>query len=58
MVAFCERILALGRGNLQLSRCKCPGVPWGQPPGMAADKGSLLEHERLLGQIHLHQHPE
>jgi len=37
-VAFCGRILALGRGNLQMSWCKCPGVPRGQPPGMAADK--------------------
>ena len=38
MVAFCGRILALGRWNLQMSRCKCLGVPRGQPPGMAADK--------------------
>ena len=38
MVAFCGRILALGRWNLQMSRCKCPGAPRGQPPGMAADK--------------------
>ena len=33
MVAFCGIILALGRWNLQMSRCKCPGVPRGQPPG-------------------------
>ena len=38
LVAFCGRILALGRWNLQMSWCKCPGVPRGQPPGMAADK--------------------
>ena len=33
VVAFCGRILALGRWNLQMSSCKCPGVPRGQPPG-------------------------
>ena len=33
VVAFYGRILALGRWNLQMSRCKC-----GQPPGMGADK--------------------
>ena len=38
VVAFCGRILALGRWNLQMSWCKCPGVPRGLPPGMAADK--------------------
>ena len=38
VVAFCGRILALGRWNLQMSWCKCPGVPLGQPPGIAADK--------------------
>ena len=38
VVAFCGIILALGRWNLQMSRCKCLGVPRGQPPGMAADK--------------------
>ena len=38
MVAFCGRILALGRWNLQMSWCKYPGVPRGPPPGMAADK--------------------
>ena len=38
VVAFRGRILALGRGNLQMSWYKCPGVPQGQPPGMAADK--------------------
>ena len=38
MVAFCGRILALGRWNLQMSRCKCPEVLRGQPLGMAADQ--------------------
>ena len=38
MVAFCGRILTLGKWNLEMSWCKCPGVPRGQPPGMAADK--------------------
>ena len=38
MLAFCGRILALGRWNLQVSWCKCPGVPQSQPPGMATDK--------------------
>ena len=38
VVAFCGRILALGRWNLQMSWCKCPGVPRGQHPGMGADK--------------------
>ena len=38
VVPFCGRILALGRWNLQMNRCKCPGVPRGQSPGMAADK--------------------
>ena len=38
VVAFCKRILALSMWNLQMSWCKCPGAPWGQPPGMAADK--------------------
>ena len=38
VVAFCGRILALGRWNLQMSWCKCPGVPLDLPPGMAADK--------------------
>ena len=38
MVHFHGRILALGRRNLQLSWCKCPGVPRGQPSGMAAAK--------------------
>ena len=33
VVAFCGIILALGRWNLQMSWCKCPGVPRGQPPG-------------------------
>ena len=38
VVAFCGRILALGTWILQMSWCKCPGVPRGQPPGMVADK--------------------
>ena len=38
VVAFCGPILALGRWNLKMSWCKTPGVPRGQPPGMAADK--------------------
>ena len=38
VVAFCGRILALSRWNLQISRCKCPGVLRGQPRGIAADK--------------------
>ena len=33
VVAFCGRILALGRWNLQMSWCKCPGVLRGQHPG-------------------------
>ena len=32
VVAFCGRILALGRWNLQMFWYKCPGVPRGQPP--------------------------
>ena len=39
VVAFYGRILALGRWNLQMSWSKCPGVPQGEPPGMATDKG-------------------
>ena len=38
VVAFWGRILALGRWKLQMSWCKCSGVPRGQPLGMAADK--------------------
>ena len=38
VVAFWGRILALGRWKLQMSWCKCLGVPRGRPPGMAADK--------------------
>ena len=38
VLAFCVRILALGRWNLQMSWCKCPGVPRGEPPGIAAGK--------------------
>ena len=43
MVAFCGRILAVGRWDLTMSRCKCPGVPRGQPPEMAADKCITFE---------------
>ena len=38
VVAFCGRILALGRWKLQISGCKWPGVPRDQPPRMAANK--------------------
>ena len=38
VVAFCGRILTLVSGNVQMSWCKCPGLVWGQLPGMAADK--------------------
>ena len=38
MEAFCGRILALGRWNLQMAWCKCPEVPRGQPPEMAANQ--------------------
>ena len=37
-LAFCGKILAQGGWNLQMSWYKCPGVPLGQHPGMAADK--------------------
>ena len=44
VVTFYGRILALGRWNLQMSWCKCPGVPWDQPPGkcitLLVNKGS------------------
>ena len=45
VVAFCGRILALGRWNLQMSWCKCLGVPRGQFPGMAADKCIIKSFE-------------
>ena len=40
VLAFCGRILALVRWNLQMSWCKCQGVarPGINLPGMAADK--------------------
>lgn len=38
MVAFCGRILALGRWNLQMFWCKCSKFPEVNPSGMAADK--------------------
>ena len=41
MVAFCGGILAPGRWSL--SWYKCPGVPRGQTPGMAADK-CIIRH--------------
>ena len=47
VVAFCGRVLALGRWNLTMSRCKCPGVPRGQPPGLAADKCITLQFRFL-----------
>ena len=37
VVAFCGRILALGRWTLQMSWCNARGSP-GSTPGMAADK--------------------
>ena len=46
VVDSCGKILALGRWNLPMSQCKCPGVPWGQPPGMAADK--CITNTRML----------
>ena len=49
VVAFCGRILALGRWNLQKSWCKCPGVPRGQPLGMVADKCIMSEPIKTLG---------
>ena len=33
VVAFCGRILALGGWNLQMSWCRCPGIPRVNPPG-------------------------
>ena len=51
MVAFCGKISALSRWNLQMSQCKCPGDPRGQPPGMAADKCIMgLGDEPVQGQ--------
>ena len=47
VVAFCGRILALSRWNLTMSRCKCPGVPRGQPPGLAAHKCITLQFRFL-----------
>ena len=44
--AFCGRILALDRWNLQMSWCKCPGVLRGQPHGMAADKCIISENSQ------------
>ena len=70
VVAFCGRIFALGRWNLQMSWCKFPGDPHGQPPGMAADKcitksSHHLSHDRaseghgsipcLISQTDLHR---
>ena len=56
VVAFCGRILSLGRWNLQMSWCKCPGVPRGQrpgqPPGMAADK-CIISSDRSQNGYHL-----
>ena len=44
--AFCGKILALDRWNLQMSWCKCPGVLLGQPHGMAADKCIISENSQ------------
>ena len=50
MVDFCGRILAQGRWNLQMSWCKCLGVPRGQPHGMAADKCIMVRSQlRSIG---------
>ena len=52
VMAFWGRILALGRWNLQMSWCKCPGVPQGQPLGMAADKCiRRSSHSRSLDRL-------
>ena len=53
VVAFCERILALGGWNLQMSWCECPGVPRGQSPGMAADKciAAVEKHNEYQNKI-------
>ena len=48
MVAFCWRILAQGRWNLEMSLCKCPGDPRGQPTGKAADKCIMARSWQLL----------
>ena len=53
VVAFCGRILALGRWNLQMSWCESPGVPRGQSPGMAADKciAAVEKHNEYQNRI-------
>ena len=53
VVALCGRILALGRWNLQMSWCECPGVSRGQPPGMAADKciAAVEKHNEYQNKI-------
>ena len=48
MAAFCGRILALGRGDLQMSWCKCPGVPRGHPPPPGLPLISALLLKRSL----------
>ena len=48
VVAFHGRILALGRGNLQMSWYECPGVPRGQSPGMTTDKCITSGTEKLF----------
>ena len=35
--------------NLQMSWCKCPGVPGGQPPGMAADECIIGHYRNVRG---------
>ena len=51
-VAFCGRISALGRWNLQLSWFKCPGVPQGQLPGMMA--ADMCINMNKKGLVHVH----
>ena len=53
VVAFCGRILALGRWNLKMSWCECPGVPRGQPPEMPADKciAAVEKHNEYQNKI-------
>ena len=34
---------------------KCPGIPWGQPPGMAADK-CIIRSVGIIDSITFHKH--
>ena len=51
MVAFCGIILALGRWNLQMSRCKCPGVPRGQPSGWPLISALIIFTSNMFGAL-------